>query len=82
MFGGTVGKLVLGLRVVELDGTMPPSALTSTRRWAPNVATLIPVIGQVAGLVILVLSLAWITSDPQRRSVFDRTGPTYVIQVS
>ena len=81
IFGGTVGKLMLGLRVIEVDGTMPPSALVATRRWAPNVLTLLPFLGQVAGLVILVLSLAWITSDPQRRSVFDRAGPTYVVMV-
>jgi len=82
IFGGTVGKLLLGLRVIEIDGTTPPSPLVATRRWAPNVLTLLPVLGQVAGLVILVLSLAWITSDSQRRSVFDRAGPTYVVRVN
>jgi len=81
MLGATVGKLVLGLRVVELDGTMPPSVGTSARRWGPNILTLVPVFGQIALLAILVLSLAWITSDSSRRSVFDRTGPTYVISV-
>lgn len=81
IFGGTVGKLLLGLRVTEIDGTTPPGALVSTRRWAPNVLTLLPVFGQIAGLLILVLSLAWITSDAQRRSVFDRAGPTYVVRV-
>lgn len=81
IFGGTVGKLLLGLRVTEIDGTTPPSPLVATRRWGPNVLTLLPVLGQFIGLIILVLSLAWITSDPQRRSVFDRAGPTYVIRV-
>jgi hypothetical protein len=44
--------------------------------------TLLPVLGQFIGLIILVLSLAWITSDSQRRSVFDRTGPTFVVRVN
>lgn len=81
LFGGTVGKLLLGLRVTEIDGATPPSPLVATRRWAPNVLTLLPFLGQFIGLIILVLSLAWITSDAQRRSVFDRAGPTYVIRV-
>lgn len=82
ILGGTVGKLLLGLRVTEIDGTTPPSPLVATRRWGPNVLTLLPVLGQFIGLIILVLSLAWITSDPQRRSVFDRAGPTYVVRVN
>jgi uncharacterized RDD family membrane protein YckC len=82
LLGGTVGKLLLGLRVTEIDGTTPPSPLVATRRWGPNVLTLLPVLGQFIGLIILVLSLAWITSDPQRRSVFDRAGPTYVVRVN
>lgn len=81
IFGGTVGKLLLGLRVTEIDGTTPPSPLVATRRWGPNVLTLLPVLGQLIGLIILVLSLAWITSDSRRRSVFDRAGPTYVVRV-
>jgi uncharacterized RDD family membrane protein YckC len=79
-FGGTVGKLMLGMRVVETTGTTPPGIECSARRWAPNLLTVVPVLGPIAGLAILVLSLAWITSDPDRRSVFDRAGRTVVVK--
>ena len=79
-FGGTIGKLALGLRVTEIDGTSPPRVEASARRWAPNLLTVVPVLGYIAGLAMLVLSLAWITSDPDRRSVFDRAGRTVVVK--
>lgn len=79
--GGTVGKLLLGLRIIEQrSGRTPPSMSTSLRRWLPNLVTILPTLGFLIGMLIIVMSVVWIFNDPRRRSVFDRTGETYVVR--
>lgn len=80
--GGTPGKLVLGLRVVE-GATLatPPSPGTAVMRWAPTLAGNVPYVGGLLAVAIVVLSLVWIFSDPGRRSVYDRVASTYVVRV-
>ena len=80
VLGATPGKSAVGIRVVEQEsGATPPSWETSGRRAWPVLIGLIPVVATFAGLAIAILSLVWIFNDAQRRSVYDRTGRTYVV---
>lgn len=80
-FGGTPGKLIVGLRITEADGvTTPPSVRTAAMRVIPiTILTNIPFLGFFAGIVILVLCLVWVSNDPERRSPYDRIGETRVV---
>jgi uncharacterized RDD family membrane protein YckC len=84
-FGGTPGKLLLGLRVVRTDGRAADFP-TAFLRWTPvlglTLVGMIPVIGLVAGVLrvaLLVGNLATVLSDEHHRSIFDRVGGTYVV---
>jgi uncharacterized RDD family membrane protein YckC len=80
-FGGTPGKLIVGLRITEADGvTTPPALRNAAMRVIPiTLITAIPFVGGLAGLVILVLCLVWVSNDPERRSPYDRIGETRVV---
>lgn len=76
--GGTIGKLALGMRVVDQNGTTPPPVRAAALRWAPNLTAIVPLIGPLIALALVLASLLWIFTDPARRSIFDRTGLTFV----
>ena len=80
-FGGTPGKLVLGLRITEADGvTTPPSLNSAAMRVIPiAIVTNIPLLGFLAGIAVLVMSIVWVSNDAERRSVYDRVGNTRVV---
>lgn len=81
LFGGTPGKLIVGLRITEADGTTtPPSWRHAVMRVVPlAILTSIPIVSFFAGLTILVLCLVWVSSDAERRSPYDRIGETRVV---
>jgi uncharacterized RDD family membrane protein YckC len=80
--GGTPGKLLLGLRVVTQEtGATPPGWDKAALRYLPSLVGLVPVIGGLASLAVLVVSLVWLFSDDRRRTVYDRTATTYVVKV-
>lgn len=93
-FGGTPGKLMLGLRVIRTDGRKVDMAV-AFRRWL--VILILLLLGSVPGdplnpalavlamfaifarLGLLVTNLIMVLTDERRRSVFDRVASTYVI---
>lgn len=93
-FGGTPGKLMLGLRVIRTDGRAVDLGV-AFRRWTPILVLLLlgsipadglnPVVAVLglfaafARLGLLVANLVMVLTDERRRSVFDRVGGTYVI---
>ncbi len=83
---GTVGKLVLGLRIVQRDGTEPLGLPVGIRRSANKILGIvgqIPILNIIIGLGLLVLnivSLVFLFSDEEHRTVMDRIGDTYVIK--
>ena len=83
-FGGTPGKLIVGLRITEADGrTTPPSWRHAAMRVIPiAIITQIPLLGLLTSLTILVLCLVWVSSDAERRSPYDRIGDTRVVYKS
>ena len=83
---GGVGKQILGLRIVKADGTEPlgvPTGLVRSGNHLLDLLTVIPVLGifiatVVQGLINLV-SLVFLFSDPEHRTVMDRLADTYVV---
>jgi uncharacterized RDD family membrane protein YckC len=76
-FGGSVGKLTLGLRVTHEDGeTTPPGYTKGAMRSIPDVVSLIPLPGSVVVLGFTISSLVWVSTDPERRSAYDRIAGT------
>jgi len=80
--GGTPGKLILGLRIIEQEtGRTPPDAQHAILRWVPSLVGNVPLIGGIVSLILFILSLVWLFSDPKRQTVYDRVGKTYVVKV-
>lgn len=80
--GATPGKLMLGLRIVaQEDGRTPPGWDKAALRYTPDLVIIVPVIGGLASLVIVVLSLVWLGTDDRRRTVYDRVATTYVVKL-
>ncbi len=85
-FSGTAGKLILGIRIVQRDGTEPLGWPVGVRRTANRllgVLSNIPLLGIIISLALLVLnivSLVFLFTDEERRTVMDRIGDTYVVK--
>ena len=85
-FSGTVGKLILGLRIVKADGTQPLGTPVGPIRSFVNLLGILsafPILGLIVSLVVLVISfvsLVFLFTDDSRRTVADRVADTYVIK--
>lgn len=77
--GGSPGKLILGMRIQNVDGS-PVSFGTSALRAAPWLVTVIPLVGILAWIGIAVAGSIMINTDPQNRSIFDRVAGTRVVK--
>ena len=81
--GATPGKMLFRFKVVEAaTGQCPPSGSIAGMRYAPGLLSVIPFIGTFAYLGVCGISLWWLRSDPDRQTIFDRTGKTFVARVS
>ena len=75
--GRTVGKRLVGVKVVRRDNGERPGWASSLARWAvPYLLLLVPVVGWVLSLVAYI-SLLW---DPQRQGWHDRLASTLVVR--
>ena len=83
---GTVGKLILGLRVVKEDGTEPlgmPAGIIRAGTSLIGILGIIPILGFVLTavlFVVLLVSLVFLFTDNQHRTVMDRVANTYVVK--
>lgn len=83
---GGLGKQILGLRIVRADGTEPlgtPDGVKRSANHLLDILSVIPILGLfisllVQGLLNLV-SLVFLFSDPEHRTVMDRFADTYVV---
>ncbi len=85
--GGTVAKKMLGLKVVNADGSDVDQSV-ALRRASPylglSVLGLVPVLGFLGGLISFVLAivgLVMLFSDDERRLPWDRLAETRVVKV-
>jgi len=83
---GTVGKLILGLRIVTEDGTeplgMPVGPIRSGTALA-SILGIIPILGIIIQIVIFIIglvSLVFLFTDDQNRTVMDKIAKTYVVK--
>lgn len=68
LFGKTVGKLVMGLRVVRVDGGRPRLVQSAVR-----------VIGYGISAAFFMMGFIWILFDRRRRAWHDHMARTYVV---
>lgn len=76
--GGSVGKLILGMRIIKTTG-QPADWGTAFLRYAPNLVSMIPCLGGIASLVLLIANLVMVFSDANHQDVYDKAAKTYVI---
>lgn len=74
--GATLGKAMLGLRVVSLDSWTHPGVLSAVLRAGVLYAPLaIPTVGLVVVVVVILPALIW----PTRRGIHDMVAGTAVV---
>jgi uncharacterized RDD family membrane protein YckC len=78
LFATTVGKAVVGWRVVGPTGERA-SWEVATRRWALQLAHLVPIIGSVVVVGIGVVSVVYLFNDPRRQTAHDRFARSFVV---
>ena len=80
-FGGSIGKLATGLRVVGPDGHSPPDFTVARRRYRAALITLVPLAGPSLALAYLIANTAIVDTDTTNRySLYDRAGHTRVVR--
>lgn len=85
--GGTPGKLLLGLRVMNAEnGDIPPDLKTSALRTANYALTVVAAVGTALGgvinlvtFIVGLVSLVMLFTDGHHRTVMDRVAKTLVV---
>jgi uncharacterized RDD family membrane protein YckC len=85
--GGTLGKLALGLRVVDATGNKAGLGSLALREviaralGAIAIALLGAGIGEAVGAAVFIITAILILFDEKRQGLHDRIGRTYVVRV-
>ena len=85
--GATIGKLTLGLRVVNAEGRRPGLGPLAVREIVARalaaiaVAALGPGVGETVGSAIVLITIILILFEQRRQGVHDRVARTYVVLV-
>jgi uncharacterized RDD family membrane protein YckC len=79
MWGQTIGKRVMGTKVVTADSRSAISGSAACGRAA--VYALVPVVPSVGGLFALI-NEAWLLWDPRRQCLHDKAAGTVVVKTS
>ena len=77
-FATTVGKAMVGLRVVGPTGQRA-GWVVATRRWVLQLVVVVPFLGPLAVLGIALVSLVYLFTDPRRQTVHDRVAGSFVV---
>lgn len=81
--GGTVGKLLLGMKVVNEDGSAADYQ-TGLRRMYLYIAFifigLIPILGQLLNFIVAVAGLVMLFTDARHQTPWDKVGKTLVVE--
>ncbi len=81
LFGGTPGKLIVGLRVARADnGAHPPGWAKAALRALNRLVGLVPIVGSGIVLLVGLASLIMLFTDDQHRTVMDRVAATVVVK--
>ncbi|MEM8708155.1 MAG: RDD family protein [Actinomycetota bacterium] len=80
-FGGTPGKLILGLRITEEDGSTPVGYRGAVMRSLPGLlGNALGNLGCLISFGFAIASIFMVNSDAERRSAYDRIGGTRVVR--
>jgi uncharacterized RDD family membrane protein YckC len=79
LWGQTIGKRVMGTKVVTADTRAPISGQAACGRAA--VYALVPIVPSVGGLFALI-NEAWLLWDPRRQCLHDKAASTVVVKKS
>lgn len=85
-FGATLGKMALGMRVVDVDGNKAGTGPVLVREIiARAVGGLLTVvvgasIGQLVGFAVAVIIVIMILFDERRQGLHDKVGGTFVVK--
>lgn len=77
--GGTLGKKAMGLAVATDSGEMPVGWAPAVRRFLVFLVGLVPFIGGLVNFVVWIVSLVFLFSDNERRTIWDRIANTRVV---
>ena len=77
--GGTVGKLLLGLKVVKEDGS-PADLQTAIMRIVTNLVGIVPIIGGYISALVGLASIVMIFTDARKQTVWDKVAKTIVVK--
>jgi len=80
LWGATLGKLIVGLRITDQDAATTPIRLNKALiRSTPQLLGLVPFVGPVISFGFLIASVVMVNTDPERRSAWDRLAGTRVV---
>lgn len=68
-FSATPGKMIMGMKLVDADTGMPPSAKQNIIRYA----------GYFVSTIVLTLGMIWIGFDPRKQGWHDKMANTVVV---
>lgn len=78
--GATIGKRILGIKVVrQVDGVTPPGLEVGLKRWLVNMVGLVPALFMMS-IGLTAASTVLLFVDVHRRAIHDRIAGTYVVQ--
>lgn len=76
--GQTLGKMAVGIKVVQIEDEAKPSWGRAVIRWVvPALASFVPTVGSLLWLLIYL----WIVWDPSRQGLHDKAARTVVLDV-
>jgi uncharacterized RDD family membrane protein YckC len=79
VWGRTIGKWLLGIRVVDARRGTVPGWSESTMRWVPTLVTLVPLVGGLLSLGLWIWALVNLWANSKRQTPFDLFAGTVVI---
>ena len=69
-FGATLGKVALGMRVADADGSRPGVGAVVMRE----------VVGKILSALVIFIGFFWILVDDRRQGWHDKIGKTFVVK--
>ena len=90
MLGQTLGKMAMGIRVVNIDGEKPGPVTVLTREVIVRVLGTVlavvlgpvidPNLGILIGSIVTLVAIIWILFDDRRQGLHDKVAKTFVVK--
>ena len=90
MLGQTLGKMAMGIRVVNIDGEKPGLVPVLTREVIVRVLGTVlavvlgpvidPGVGALIGGIVALVAIIWILFDDRRQGLHDKVAKTFVVK--